>query len=327
MSLERRPSADRRTAETASPTRALVLATISFTVSFAAWGLVGGLASVFSGLYHLTASQTALLVAVPVLLGSLARLPMGILTDRFGGRLVFTALLGFSVARRIHRTADRQLQLAARRSVPRRHGGVVVLRRRGFRLPLDARRPTGHRPRRLWPGHDGPIAGRVRRPSRRRTAWLGSCVPRHERTASRLGCDLFPPGAESSASGPPWHLRRDGGDPPACAHRLAARRLLLPDLRRLRRVLDLHAHAAARAVRLGASGCRTSSRRIRRPRHVDAARWRLAGRQDRRCAGPLVGLRRRGAVLSPADVAVHGALHSGRARMRDADGPRQRRRL
>ena len=77
-------------------TRPLVLATVSFTLSFAAWGLVGGLASIFSGLYALTASQTALLVAVPVLLGSLARLPMGMLTDRFGGRLVFTALLGFS---------------------------------------------------------------------------------------------------------------------------------------------------------------------------------------------------------------------------------------
>src|SRR5688572_3759605 len=96
MSLERRPSEDRASGGSASPTRALVLATISFAVSFVAWGLVGGLASVFSGLYHLTASQTALLVAVPVLLGSLARLPMGILTDRFGGRLVFTALLGFS---------------------------------------------------------------------------------------------------------------------------------------------------------------------------------------------------------------------------------------
>jgi MFS transporter, NNP family, nitrate/nitrite transporter len=79
-----------------SPTRALALATISFMLSFAAWGLVGGLASVFTGLYALSASQTALLVAVPVLLGSLARLPMGMLTDRFGGRLVFTALLVFS---------------------------------------------------------------------------------------------------------------------------------------------------------------------------------------------------------------------------------------
>jgi MFS transporter, NNP family, nitrate/nitrite transporter len=34
-----------------------------------------------------------LLVAVPVLLGSLARLPMGMLTDRFGGRIMFTLLL------------------------------------------------------------------------------------------------------------------------------------------------------------------------------------------------------------------------------------------
>ena len=83
-------------AETASPTLPLALATTSFALSFAAWGLIGGLASVFAGLYSLTASQTALLVAVPVLLGSLARLPMGMLTDRFGGRGVFTGLLALS---------------------------------------------------------------------------------------------------------------------------------------------------------------------------------------------------------------------------------------
>ena len=74
----------------------LALATISFTLCFAAWGLIGGLATVFAGLYGLNASQTAFLVAVPVLLGSLARLPMGMLTDRYGGRLVFGALLVFS---------------------------------------------------------------------------------------------------------------------------------------------------------------------------------------------------------------------------------------
>ena len=78
--------------------RALLLATFSFAVSFAAWGLIGGLAPVFTELYHLSASQTALLVAVPVLLGSLARLPMGMLTDRFGGRLMFTLLLAVSAA-------------------------------------------------------------------------------------------------------------------------------------------------------------------------------------------------------------------------------------
>jgi len=75
---------------------ALPLATISFLLCFAAWGLIGGLASTFTGLYELSASETALLVAVPVLLGSLARLPMGMLTDRFGGRAVFTLLLAFA---------------------------------------------------------------------------------------------------------------------------------------------------------------------------------------------------------------------------------------
>src|SRR4051794_23139761 len=85
-----------RKSTAASPSRALVLATISFALSFAAWGLIGGLASMFTARYRLSASQTALLVAVPVLLGSLARLPMGMLTDRFGGRGVFTALLAFS---------------------------------------------------------------------------------------------------------------------------------------------------------------------------------------------------------------------------------------
>ena len=92
----RKPSVEDASHPVTSAGRALTLATISFALSFAAWGLVGGLASVFTGLYRLTASQTALLVAVPVLLGSLARLPMGMLTDRFGGRLVFAALLAFS---------------------------------------------------------------------------------------------------------------------------------------------------------------------------------------------------------------------------------------
>ena len=86
------------TTPSGSDARALALATLSFFVSFAAWGLMGGLAPVFADRYDLTASQTALLVAVPVLLGSLARLPMGMLTDRFGGRAVFTLLLLASAA-------------------------------------------------------------------------------------------------------------------------------------------------------------------------------------------------------------------------------------
>ena len=73
--------------------RHVALGTISFTVCFAAWGLISAFAPRFREAFHLTASETALLVAVPVLLGSLARIPMGILTDRFGGRAVFSILM------------------------------------------------------------------------------------------------------------------------------------------------------------------------------------------------------------------------------------------
>ncbi len=77
--------------------RNLALATLSFALSFAAWGLISAFAPTFRSDFQLTAQQTAFLVAVPVLLGSLARLPLGLLTDRFGGRLLFP-LLFFAVA-------------------------------------------------------------------------------------------------------------------------------------------------------------------------------------------------------------------------------------
>src|SRR5580765_7149267 len=70
----------------------LVLGTVSFAICFAAWGLISAFAPRFRELFHLTASETALLVAVPVLLGAVARLPMGILADRIGGRVLFGAL-------------------------------------------------------------------------------------------------------------------------------------------------------------------------------------------------------------------------------------------
>ncbi len=73
--------------------RHVAVGTISLTVCFAAWGLISAFAPRFREILHLTASETALLVAVPVLLGSLARIPMGILTDRFGGRAVFSILM------------------------------------------------------------------------------------------------------------------------------------------------------------------------------------------------------------------------------------------
>lgn len=71
----------------------LSLGTLSFVVCFAAWGLISAFAPRFRETLRLTATQSAFLVAVPVILGSLARIPMGMLTDLYGGRAVFTILL------------------------------------------------------------------------------------------------------------------------------------------------------------------------------------------------------------------------------------------
>src|SRR5215469_26364 len=78
-----------------APTQ-LSLGTLSFVVCFAAWGLISAFAQRFREDLHLTATQSAFLVAVPVILGSLARIPMGMFTDLYGGRLVFTILMAIS---------------------------------------------------------------------------------------------------------------------------------------------------------------------------------------------------------------------------------------
>ena len=76
--------------------RALFLSTSAFAVSFAVWGLIAALAPVFTQLYNLTATEKSLMIAVPVLLGSIGRIFAGLAADRFGGRNVFSFLLVFS---------------------------------------------------------------------------------------------------------------------------------------------------------------------------------------------------------------------------------------
>jgi MFS transporter, NNP family, nitrate/nitrite transporter len=67
----------------------LTLATVGFAVNFWAWALLSPLAVRFTAALHLSSFQQALLVAVPVVVGSLGRIPVGALTDRFGGRIMF----------------------------------------------------------------------------------------------------------------------------------------------------------------------------------------------------------------------------------------------
>ncbi|GAA2206541.1 NarK/NasA family nitrate transporter [Nonomuraea monospora] len=71
------------------PVLMLALATLGFAVNFWAWALLSPLGPRLKELLGLSAAQQALLVAVPVIVGSIGRIPVGALTDRFGGRVMF----------------------------------------------------------------------------------------------------------------------------------------------------------------------------------------------------------------------------------------------
>ncbi len=76
--------------------RELTLATIAFFLCFAAWGMLSPIAPKLQDQYGLSNTETAIMIAVPVVLGSLLRIPLGRLTDRFGGRVMFTGMLAYA---------------------------------------------------------------------------------------------------------------------------------------------------------------------------------------------------------------------------------------
>ncbi len=72
--------------------RMLTMNTLAFTIAFAAW-LSNGVLITFlisNGILNWTAVQMGTVIGIPVLTGALFRLPMGILTDKFGGKPIFT---------------------------------------------------------------------------------------------------------------------------------------------------------------------------------------------------------------------------------------------
>ena len=73
----------------ATPWLMVGVATLGFAVNFWAWALLSPLGPLFKDRLSLTALQQALVVAVPVVVGSLGRIPVGALTDRFGARVMF----------------------------------------------------------------------------------------------------------------------------------------------------------------------------------------------------------------------------------------------
>jgi len=67
----------------------LSMNTLAFAVNFAVWTMFSIIGIKIKGELGLTDTQFGVLVATPILTGSLVRLPLGLLTDRFGGRIIF----------------------------------------------------------------------------------------------------------------------------------------------------------------------------------------------------------------------------------------------
>ncbi|MEU3918241.1 MFS transporter [Streptomyces sp. NPDC029004] len=93
-SPERQPA---NAAATPQPARMLALATAGFMLCFWAWALLAPLGPTLRDELDLTSFQQSLVVAVPVIVGSLGRIPVGALTDRIGARRMFPIVAALTI--------------------------------------------------------------------------------------------------------------------------------------------------------------------------------------------------------------------------------------
>lgn len=93
----RTPRTAQSTAVPGAAYRNLVVATIGFALAFWAWNLISPLATGLGVKLSLSSFEQSLMVAVPVLVGSLGRVPVGALTDRFGAKLMFPLVTALTI--------------------------------------------------------------------------------------------------------------------------------------------------------------------------------------------------------------------------------------
>jgi NNP family nitrate/nitrite transporter-like MFS transporter len=75
----------------------LIVSTLAFTVCFMVWMMFGVIGIPIKKALGLNATEFGLLTATPVLTGSLIRVPLGIWTDKYGGRIVMALLMALTV--------------------------------------------------------------------------------------------------------------------------------------------------------------------------------------------------------------------------------------
>ena len=75
----------------------LIASTLAFTVCFMVWMMFGVIGIPIKKMLNLNSTQFGLLMSMPVLTGSLVRVPLGIWTDKYGGRIVMACVMAITV--------------------------------------------------------------------------------------------------------------------------------------------------------------------------------------------------------------------------------------
>ncbi|MDE2373513.1 MAG: MFS transporter, partial [Hyphomicrobiales bacterium] len=73
--------------------RVLCISLLAFALGFAIWGMFSALAPFLIKWYNFSSTQVLVLAAMEPFFAAAVSIPLGILTDKFGGRKVFTFLL------------------------------------------------------------------------------------------------------------------------------------------------------------------------------------------------------------------------------------------
>ncbi len=75
----------------------LIVSTLAFTVCFMVWMMFAVIGIPLKKTLGLNATEFGLLTAMPILTGALSRVPLGIWTDRYGGRIVMALVMAATI--------------------------------------------------------------------------------------------------------------------------------------------------------------------------------------------------------------------------------------
>ena len=127
---------------TADQGRALWLSTIA-TVCFAAWTIFSIIGVQIKEDLGLTETQFGLLVGTPILTGSLVRIALGIWTDQYGGRRVFSVVMLAGSDLHLPAVLCANVSADARRRPRRRHRRWIIRGGHRIRVALVSSREQG----------------------------------------------------------------------------------------------------------------------------------------------------------------------------------------